>query len=493
MDVRYIWIDALCIVQDDPRDWDHQAAKMCDVYAQATLVLASDGADDPTCGLFNDKSLMFDEEPFGAHVAVKFPVSSSSTGGGSSAAPQVTIYVSTNNSIPGQLDHRLAGDVDGDMMLVKRGWTLQEAVLAPRVLHFASSQLVWECKEHGYVSEDGFSVYLRDQRPSYVEVKEKLRMNRQELQGTEGEPEMSKENDGGDGGGGDLEEVAGPHRTKITADEIEVLSAWYIDLIVFRYSTRNLTYQKDRLPAIAGLADWTARTLQCDYIAGMWRTGFEWALTWRVEKPEKERRLPAHHGNQLPSMDGSMRSHHAPSFSWISSTGQLSWDYAISTFEPSIRICDLSVQLAGSSPFGRIHAGFDSDTRLRVQGRFARNVVLRCWLDSTRCFLPGGVTSHLWMDYTYETEDLGGKGNGEIRVSLLELGIAAGPPERAGGGQYWLDQGLQRTVCVLVLEELTRSGDESVFVRRGTAEFQWDLPNVTKFREGLNWETATIV
>ncbi|OMP87675.1 hypothetical protein BK809_0007762 [Diplodia seriata] len=507
MSIRYLWIDALCIIQDDPLDWDDQAAKMCAVYACATLVLAADGARDPTCGLFNGRSTMFDEEPFGAHVAVRLAKQGEAT-----ATPELTIYISTNTSFPSQLDNRLIDDggngsghgeekdraVNKDTMLVTRGWTLQEAVLAPRLLHFTSSQLIWECKRHGYASEDGFSVYLRDQRPTFVEVKERLMTERWKLQGTESKSEMVKKDERG-GAEREGEKLMKPHLMEPSGDNVAVLNGWYFDLITLRYSTRNLTYQDDRLPAIAGLANLAAQTLQCDYIAGMWRTGLEWAMTWRKEEAEKGTRRSTRKPN-APTPDIASATvvsagvyHHAPSFSWASSTGQIQWDYAVSTFVPSIRIDSCSVQLVGSSPFGRIHAGFGSDTWLRVHGWVAKNAVLRRVPGTPAYTLPGGIVCTLWMDHKYETEGTDDEEDGNLTVALLELGIGAGPPECAGGGQWWLDQGMGRNVCVLVLDELARAGEDGVFMRRGIAVFDWDLSAVRRFREGLRWEAATLV
>jgi hypothetical protein len=44
--LRYIWIDALCIVQDDRDDWSNEAAMMEAVYSEAYLVIAATGAAD---------------------------------------------------------------------------------------------------------------------------------------------------------------------------------------------------------------------------------------------------------------------------------------------------------------------------------------------------------------------------------------------------------------------------------------------------------------
>ena len=44
--LQYIWIDALCIIQDDSLDWGHQSAEMCVIYNNACIVLAATKAKD---------------------------------------------------------------------------------------------------------------------------------------------------------------------------------------------------------------------------------------------------------------------------------------------------------------------------------------------------------------------------------------------------------------------------------------------------------------
>jgi hypothetical protein len=39
--IRYLWIDALCIIQDDPVDWDREASRMDAVYENAELVISA--------------------------------------------------------------------------------------------------------------------------------------------------------------------------------------------------------------------------------------------------------------------------------------------------------------------------------------------------------------------------------------------------------------------------------------------------------------------
>ena len=47
---QYLWIDSLCIIQDDLNDWAEESAKMSTIYADATLTIAASAAPDDTHG-----------------------------------------------------------------------------------------------------------------------------------------------------------------------------------------------------------------------------------------------------------------------------------------------------------------------------------------------------------------------------------------------------------------------------------------------------------
>ena len=49
---QYLWIDALCIIQDSREDWEAESKKMGRIFRRASIVLASSHAENPTSGLF---------------------------------------------------------------------------------------------------------------------------------------------------------------------------------------------------------------------------------------------------------------------------------------------------------------------------------------------------------------------------------------------------------------------------------------------------------
>lgn len=51
---RYIWIDSLCIVQDDAEDWEREAAKMALIFEAAYLTIAATAATNGTVCISSD-------------------------------------------------------------------------------------------------------------------------------------------------------------------------------------------------------------------------------------------------------------------------------------------------------------------------------------------------------------------------------------------------------------------------------------------------------
>ncbi|KAM6513776.1 hypothetical protein FALCPG4_014991 [Fusarium falciforme] len=50
---RYLWIDALCIVQDDTADWAAEAARMWEIYRDSALTIAADSSKSGNGGIYS--------------------------------------------------------------------------------------------------------------------------------------------------------------------------------------------------------------------------------------------------------------------------------------------------------------------------------------------------------------------------------------------------------------------------------------------------------
>jgi hypothetical protein len=125
LDVRYIWIDSLAIIQHNRKDWEHESARMSDVYRGALLTLAATSAEDANGGLF----LASLEPPMELHYCPDTPPALVRC----PAADVDTLHVTPINA---------------------RAWTLQELIMSPRTAHFAADQLYWQCHTL-LLSEDG--------------------------------------------------------------------------------------------------------------------------------------------------------------------------------------------------------------------------------------------------------------------------------------------------------------------------------------------------
>ena len=121
MGIKYVWIDSLCIIQDDHQDWLSESARMRNVYQNATVVVAASGSKDSTEGLF------ITNRPRAKVFRLPYRVNSDIQG--------------TFNmmQLSGQWDPRWGS-------LERRAWTLQERSLARRFLAFMPYGITWICK-----------------------------------------------------------------------------------------------------------------------------------------------------------------------------------------------------------------------------------------------------------------------------------------------------------------------------------------------------------
>lgn len=134
--VRYLWIDSLCIIQDSGEDWEREAARMGEVYANGYVMLAADSSENCHGGCFPQTAGL---------TQGSFPIAVEGPCGRNSKVYCQLTNVLTDDR--GEVCHRLYDPQSGFRRnaLDTRGWTLQERILAPRILHFGKSEIGWEC------------------------------------------------------------------------------------------------------------------------------------------------------------------------------------------------------------------------------------------------------------------------------------------------------------------------------------------------------------
>lgn len=120
----YIWIDSLCIVQNDPEDWRRESSLMVTVYGSSGLNISATAAKDGSVGCLFER-----DSTYAQGVVIK-----TETNG------VIETYHLGNKDIVAELSSDMAAP------LAKRAWVLQEHMLTTRNLHCGISQFFWECK-----------------------------------------------------------------------------------------------------------------------------------------------------------------------------------------------------------------------------------------------------------------------------------------------------------------------------------------------------------
>jgi len=269
---EYIWIDSLCIIQDDPEDWRREASKMSGVYGGSYLNIAASGACDGSVGLAFDRpnNLLQRIRRYQIEIGKK------SFSRWYDCINPYTYVDSVMNS-----------------PLVERAWAFQERFLAPRTVHFTITQLYWECKSK--IACEACPERL-PQSPIY-----------------------------------DLGEQ----------DKIGEL--W--NYVVLNYSRCEMTFSRDRLVAISGVAKWLHSKTGDEYIVGLWRRNLEYQLLWKATGTRTTRRSP----DDLPS------------WSWAALKGAIipgsEHERTRSLYQLLITVVNIDLTFAGSDTYGEVNSG----------------------------------------------------------------------------------------------------------------------------------------
>ncbi|WDK18666.1 heterokaryon incompatibility protein [Colletotrichum graminicola] len=230
---KYIWIDSLCIVQDDGDDWAREAASMKTVYENASLVLATSSSGNVSTAILQDRS------PY-REGTLSFDMC------GLPSAGAVTYRVIPNHA---GWEPVVQGPID------TRAWCFQERLMARRYLSFGTHEMIWECRDGSRCECEYKSVY-------YDVVSGRLQHNTQSY---------------------NIETLMKEGREDMILKEFAQYAVWA--RIIRIYSRRQLTHQSDRLVAITAVADRFSEELQDQYLWGLWRRDFLSSLCWFAIRP----------------------------------------------------------------------------------------------------------------------------------------------------------------------------------------------------------------
>jgi hypothetical protein len=296
--VRYLWIDSLCIIQDSPKDWQAEAARMHDVYSNALCVIAAVAAWNGT------ESFFVDQNPL-AMAPCLMRVKGNLQGGlfGSSRNNFGAIYALPLRKYTSEADHDLRFS-----RLRSRAWIFQEEHLAKRVVYFGDKQVIVRCN---ICQETTRQVHYHTIQGSVIEpypnmlqpdifglfwtlLRETIVVNLRQLRPSNLVRRWHE-----------VQDIGPIQHTPVDAkalsvqrsDTLDNLDGDYVSLqtekwwaIVRLYSSRLLTKSSDKLIALSGIAMRTQYKLieqgvDVDYIAGLWSgpylvTGLLWYVSY---------------------------------------------------------------------------------------------------------------------------------------------------------------------------------------------------------------------
>jgi len=229
LDIQYMWVDSLCIIQGDARDWQSESSKMAEIFSNAYLTLAAAYGSSYNDG-FLDQSL---PDPT-CTVSVKIKADAAIEG-------QISLRFRRRWGTSDKMSHISSS------RWVTRGWTFQEERLSRRILLYGENKFFLDCRTLER-AEDSTRHSLR---PDWV-----------------------------------TSIAEGPFEEDEISQSDEVGGRWnHWQTLCTHYAHRKVRFPEDKLPAISGMASKIAKKVQSEYLAGLWKNNLVHDLFWHPSEP----------------------------------------------------------------------------------------------------------------------------------------------------------------------------------------------------------------
>ncbi|KAL0935726.1 heterokaryon incompatibility protein [Colletotrichum truncatum] len=312
LSIRYLWIDALCIIQDDAADWQRESASMAFIYnnAYCTIVAASTSSCHQS---FLERRFDMMTVPFVSRInpesAGHYGLYASGYGaGGAFAWPTL--------------------DFDKNCKWLHRGWTYQERKMSRRSIFFGRNMIHFECSSMSVAENQEPDSRRALSRPSAL---------------------------------GELIKHQDPN---------SVYKQW--DMIITSLNLKEFTFVHDKLPSVSGIAKLFAGLAGGDrYVAGLWQQDLPFGLLWFSRCAVIPR-----FNISLRQLTNRLRHptpYIVPSWSpaYISDTqisrSLLGHRIERQEFRPRCSVIEAQVTVNGENAYGQVQDGV-----LKVRGRFGR-------------------------------------------------------------------------------------------------------------------------
>ena len=347
--MKHIWIDALCIIQDDPLDLEEEFPKMGAIYSGCKLAIIATQAQDSNAGFLtrstSDRCVIrakYGDQP------VEIYAGKGIWHGGSSS------------NIPSQIS---------GCPVYGRGWCFQEMLLAPRSIHFGPWEMIFRCRygekcectgfDYQFSPNDRYtnSLYTPSLRnPGLHPISTdcgRLTLRSRDQRSPNNHYPVSRIAHGGP------RAMIESLYLSPTATQDSFQPIWFGYMwgeIVSNYSYRKLTFVEDTLTALSGIAGFMDAYSPGRYLAGLWEKDLHYQLCWTSNLDE------GYHCFRPAEVV-------APSFSWACRSGPVhfpfQWD-----IDHICHIVEMNCTLRTENPFGSVRDGF-----LKLRTRLIAGIV----------------------------------------------------------------------------------------------------------------------
>jgi hypothetical protein len=277
--ITYIWIDALCIIQDhNAKDWNEQASKMNEIYGGSMVTLVVASSNSVMNGFLKKRELqhipiLWHSNPAGDSVDIK---------------PLARVFL-----LP-EWDKN-EDELNGPWS--NRGWTMQEGLLSSRLLHYTSSQMIWKCGEEQRF-ERGVTKSLQDEVAKILTYSDDISFGSGWLWKLDTFTKFKR-----------FPDYLPRSLDYPLLSEPETFHLWYD--IIEEYTQRRFKDISDRLVAISGLAKIFGNTIRShEYVAGLWKPDLIRGLIWHTNGAKL---IPRQSTDNMRAFNNTF-----PSWSWVS-------------------------------------------------------------------------------------------------------------------------------------------------------------------------------
>ncbi|KAI1373152.1 HET-domain-containing protein [Hypoxylon crocopeplum] len=335
---RYLWIDSLCIIQDSTEDWKNEASRMADVYGNSYLTIAATASTNSYGGLFYTHD----------NLDVRHAVERHDNDG---RATIVNVRPSLEHT-PYFASSPYGLDSTAQAPLLERSWCFQEYLLAPRVLSFTQWEMLWVCLTNRSCNCGEYSENTREIVAS-SDLKARFDTQLRELHGS----------------------------------PLKDLHRLWTD-IVEAYLLKGLTYDTDRLPALAGIAQLFSERGLGRYVNGLWEPTIVPDLFWE---------LSSSFGHNYDIVTKRSADKSMPSWSWASVSGSFRYSSSVAMFE-GIEVLDISYEPVILEPLAEVCAKSITVRGVLTQARawggadYERNPS-----NNHRQIQVSGIKEHYWL------------------------------------------------------------------------------------------------